>query len=148
MFKVYDRSMALTDLERHYLAGQPLGRLATVRGDGSPQNNPVGFAYNEATGTIDIGGRAMGATRKFANVRATGVAALVVDDLASRDPWTVRGVEIRGWAEVIIGAESGPSYGSGELIRIHPSRVISWGLDPDHPGMNGRTIPPSTDGQA
>lgn len=133
--------MTLTDSERDYLAGQPLGRLATLRADGTLQNSPVGFDYDPDTGTIDIGGRAMGGTRKFANVAATGVAALIIDDLASRDPWTVRGVEIRGRAEAISGIEPTSSYGSGEIIRLHPSRVISWGLDPDRPGMSGRTIP-------
>jgi pyridoxamine 5'-phosphate oxidase family protein len=134
--------MVLTDLERDYIASQPLGRLATLRPDGTLQNNPVGFAFNETNGTIDIGGRAMGATRKFANVQANGVAALVVDDLASRDPWTVRGVEIRGSAEALSGTEPTSAYGSGEIIRIHPSRIISWGLDPAAPGMNGRAIAP------
>ena len=132
--------MTFTDGERDYLASQPLGRLATARADGTLQNNPVGFALNETTATIDIGGRAMGASRKFANVLATGVAALVVDDLASRDPWTVRGVEIRGRAEALRQPESTFSYGSGEIIRIHPSRIVSWGLDPDQPGMRGRTV--------
>ena len=64
-----------TDIERDYLASQPLGRLATVSEVGLPQNNPVGFAFNEIAGTIDIGGRAMGATRKFANVAATRIMA-------------------------------------------------------------------------
>src|SRR5271168_2615245 len=108
--------MTLTDHERQYLAGQSLGRLATVRADGTPQNNPVGFSFNEATGTIDISGMAMGATRKFANVIATGVVAFVVDDLVSRDPWTVRGIEIRGTAEAITEAAPVHSYGSGEII--------------------------------
>ncbi|HUD17957.1 MAG TPA: PPOX class F420-dependent oxidoreductase [Acidimicrobiales bacterium] len=133
--------MHITDSERDYLASQTLGRLATLRADGTLQNSPVGFDYDPDTGTIDIGGRAMGGTRKFANVAATGVAVLVIDDLASRDPWTVRGVEIRGRAEAISGIEPTSSYGSGEMIRLHPSRVISWGLDPDRPGMSGRTIP-------
>ena len=135
--------MIFTDFERDYLASQPLGRLATVSGDGFPQNNPVGFTCNEATGTIDIGGRAMGGTRKFANVNATGVAALVVDDLVSRDPWTVRGIEIRGTAEAISGIDPISPSAGGEIIRIHPIRVISWGLDPGHPGMTGRTLPAS-----
>ena len=133
--------MTLTDRERDYLASQPRGRLATLRADGTLQNNPVGFRYDPATGVVDIGGRAMGSTRKFANVGATGVAALVVDDLASRDPWTVRGVEIRGRAEAISGAVPNSTYESGEIIRLYPSRVISWGIDPDRPGMHGRTIP-------
>ena len=132
--------MILTEAEIEYLTTQPLGRLATVSSGGMPQNNPVGFSYNEATGTIDIGGMAMGQTRKFSNVAATGVAALVIDDLVSRDPWTVRGVEIRGRAEAISGQERSSAYASGEIIRIHPSRVISWGIDPDRPGMRGRDV--------
>jgi len=136
--------MVLTDFERHYLSTQTLGRLATVSRDGFPQNNPVGFSYDEERGTIDIGGRAMGASRKFANVAATGVAALVVDDVVSQDSWTVRGVEIRGRAEALSGVEPQNSYASSEVIRIHPTRVISWGLDPEHPNMKGRTIAPGT----
>jgi pyridoxamine 5'-phosphate oxidase family protein len=132
--------MTLTEHERGYLAGQSLGRLATVRADGTPQNNPVGFSFNEATGTIDISGMAMGETRKFANVKATGVAAFVVDDLVSSDPWTVRGIEIRGTAEAITGVAPVHFYGTGDIIRIHPGRVISWGLDPDEPGMRGRSV--------
>jgi pyridoxamine 5'-phosphate oxidase family protein len=132
--------MSLTDSERDYLASQPLGRLATVSIDGIPQNNPVGFSYDEVTGVIDIGGWAIGATRKFANVAATGVAALVVDDLVSQDPWTVRGVEIRGWAEAISRPEPTSSDSGPELIRVHPYRVITWGLDPERPGMIARNI--------
>jgi pyridoxamine 5'-phosphate oxidase family protein len=42
----------------------------------------------------------MGATRKFRNVQANGQVALVIDDPVSRDPWTVRGLQIRGVAPV------------------------------------------------
>jgi pyridoxamine 5'-phosphate oxidase family protein len=132
--------MTLTESERDYLASQPLGRLATVDKNGHPQNKPVGFAYDDANGTIDIGGWTMGTTRKFANVVATAFAALVVDDLVSRDPWTVRGMEIRGRAEALTGQESLNSYSSPDIIRIHPTRIISWGLDPENPGMKGRSI--------
>ena len=131
--------MTLTPAERDYLASQPLGRLATRRPDGSLQNNPVGFSYDEQTGTIDIGGRALAASRKFHNVAANGEVALVVDDLVSRNPWTVRGVEIRGHAEALVGQQPTSSYTSPEIIRIHPRRVISWGIGPD-PGMHGRDV--------
>jgi pyridoxamine 5'-phosphate oxidase family protein len=104
--------MVFTENERDYLASQPLGRLATVDTKGHPQDNPVGFAYDEVNGTIDIGGWTMGTTRKFANVATTPFAALVVDDLVSRDPWTVRGMEIRGRAEAISGQEPLNSYSS------------------------------------
>jgi pyridoxamine 5'-phosphate oxidase family protein len=132
--------MSLTKHEREYLASQPLGRLATVDSSGHPQNNPVGFDYDEGTGTIDIGGFSMGTTRKFANVATTPFASLVVDDLVSKDPWTVRGIEIRGRAEAISGQEPRNSYSSPDIIRITPTRIISWGLDPEHPGMTGRTV--------
>lgn len=120
---------SFSDAELAYLAGQRLGRLATVRPDGAPQNNPVSFLYNAELDTIDIGGRNMGASRKFRNVRADDRVAFVVDDIASVTPWRVRCVEIRGTAEALTG-QAPPRPGmSGELIRIHPDRVISFGLD-------------------
>lgn len=71
-----------TDGEFAYLAGQQLGRLATVRPDGTLQNNPVGFSYHAKRQTIDIGGRNMQASRKFRNVVDNGRVAFVVDDIA------------------------------------------------------------------
>lgn len=38
------------------------------------------------------------ATRRSHGVADNGEVAPVIDDLVSRDPWTVRGVEIRGRA--------------------------------------------------
>jgi pyridoxamine 5'-phosphate oxidase family protein len=119
----------LSAAERAYLGTQTLGRLATVNRSGIPQNSPVTFMYNEATGTIDIGGLAMGTTRKFANVAATGVASLVIDDVADAVNWAVRGVEIRGNAEALRDVEPPTPYMSREIVRIHPTRIISWGLD-------------------
>jgi pyridoxamine 5'-phosphate oxidase family protein len=136
----------LTEAELAYLAGQTLGRLATVSADGAPQNNPVSFRYNAEHGTIDIGGLAMGNTRKFRNVQATGRAAFVVDDIASRSPWRVRGVEIRGDAEALVDQEPPGPHFSRELIRIHPRRVISWGLDPERPAMQSRSVGASSPG--
>ena len=112
-----------------YLASQRLGRLATVDPGGAPQNNPVGFRYNPDLGTIDIGGLNMGATRKFRNLAANARVAFVVDDLASVQPWRVRCVEIRGHAEALRDQDHRPGM-SAEIIRIHPDRVISFGLDP------------------
>lgn len=131
--------MTLTAAERDYLASQPLGRLATRRPDGSLQNSPVGFRYDEETGTIDIAGRALGDTRKFHNVADNGEVALVVDDLVSLNPWMVRGVEIRGYAEALVDQEPASFYASREIIRIRPRRVISWGIGPEA-GMHGRDI--------
>ncbi|GHH79533.1 PPOX class F420-dependent oxidoreductase [Streptomyces sulfonofaciens] len=117
-----------SEAERAYLRSQRLGRMATVDPHGRPQANPVGF-FPQDDGTILIGGRAMGATKKWRNLRANPGIALVVDDIASLDPWRVRGVEVRGEAELLTGPhELGPRF-SPEVIRIHPRRILSWGLE-------------------
>lgn len=53
---------------------------------------------------------------------ASDWAAFVVDDLVSVQPWRVRCLEIRGVAEALT-TEGGP------LIRLHPKRIISFGVD-------------------
>jgi len=113
-----------------YLASQRLGRLATVDPQGAPQNNPVGFRYNAELGTIDVGGRSMGASRKFRNLAANPNVAFVVDDVVSVQPRQVRCVEIRGHAEALTDQVPYLAGMSAEIIRIHPERVISFGLDP------------------
>ena len=114
-----------------YLSSQRLGRLATVDIRGAPQNSPVGFRYNADLGTIDIGGRNMGASRKFRNLGGNPNVAFVVDDIASVQPWRVRCVEIRGHAEALFDQVPIAPGMSPEIIRIYPGRVISFGLDPD-----------------
>jgi pyridoxamine 5'-phosphate oxidase family protein len=108
---------------------QPLGRLATVDSGGGPQNSPVGVFLDEATGDIIIGGFAMGATRKFRNVQGNAQVAVVIDDLVSTDPWTVRGVEIRGNAVAQTDVDPPIPFMSREIIRITPTWVASWGVD-------------------
>ncbi|WP_216215845.1 PPOX class F420-dependent oxidoreductase [Amycolatopsis aidingensis] len=128
-----------TAAELEYLRGQPLARLATVGADGRPRVKPVGFLLDSATGGIVIGGYAgtgMATSRKFRDVRATAEAALVIDDLAAIDPWTPRGVEIRGRAEAHTtgGAETGERLGAAfpfdpAWILVLPCRIVSWGLE-------------------
>ena len=110
-----------TETELQYLAGgRQLGRIATVGKDGTPHVVPVGWIYNAASDTIDVGGRELEQSKKFRDVLRTSRAAIVIDDLQSVDPWRPRGVEVRGRAEAI--ALPTP------LIRIHPERIVSWGL--------------------
>ncbi|GAA0262641.1 PPOX class F420-dependent oxidoreductase [Cryptosporangium japonicum] len=120
--------MIFDEAEREYLAGQRLGRLATVDADGRPQNNPVAFTVDDETGAIDISGFNLGASRKFRNVQRNSGVAFVVDDIASVHPWRVRGIEIRGDAEALTDQPPANSYVSGELIRIRPRWILSWGL--------------------
>jgi pyridoxamine 5'-phosphate oxidase family protein len=131
-------TVTLTEAERAYLQSQPLARLATVDGAGAPQNNPVGVFLDEETGDIIIGGHAMGASRKFRNVQRNGHVALVIDDLVSRDPWTVRGLEIRGTAVALEDVDPPVPFMSREVIRITPTWVTSWGVDPEAPGRYSR----------
>jgi pyridoxamine 5'-phosphate oxidase family protein len=131
-------TVALTDTERVYLQSQPLGRLATVDAHGAPQNSPVGVFLDEETGDVVIGGHAMGATRKFRNVQANPRVALVIDDLVSRDPWTVRGLEIRGTAVALSDVDPPVPFMSREVIRITPTWVAAWGLDPEAPAQEIR----------
>lgn len=129
-----------TERELAYLREQPLGRLATVGKDGTVQNNPVGFRYNEEGQTIDIGGHNMAASRKFRNVAAGSTVAFVVDDIVSRNPWRVRCLEIRGDAEALTDPGEPAGQIAGPIIRIHPRRIISFGIDPDNPASGTRTV--------
>jgi pyridoxamine 5'-phosphate oxidase family protein len=114
-------SRVFSDDELAYLrGGRKLGRIATVGADGTPHVVPSGWLYNEELDTIDVTGRDVANTKKWRDVRRSGRAAIVIDDLASVDPWRPRAIEARGPAEAIDGP--------GALIRIHPTRVVSWGL--------------------
>lgn len=112
---------AFTETELRYLTGgRQLGRIATVGADGTPHVVPVAWIYNAARDTIDVGGRELEASKKFRDVARSGRAAIVIDDLETEHPWRPRGIEVRGRGEAI--ALPTP------LIRIHPERIVSWGL--------------------
>ncbi len=116
--------------EIDYLKSQRLGRIATVGADGQPHVVPVGFRYNAKYDTIDVGGHHFAEGKKFRDVQRNPRVAIVVDDLASVNPWIVRGIEIRGEAKVLTtgGEEIGPGYDAA-MFRIKPKRIVSWGID-------------------
>jgi pyridoxamine 5'-phosphate oxidase family protein len=130
---------AFTRKEIEYLRDRRLGRLATVNGRGEPHVVPVAFRYNEELDAIDIGGHNFAKSKKYRDAVATGRAAFVVDDVLP--PWRARGVEVRGWAEVLGegGDEIGPGF-APELIRVHPERIVGWGIDSDGYSPNGRSV--------
>jgi pyridoxamine 5'-phosphate oxidase family protein len=113
-----------TSAQIKFLNSQRLGRLATLRPDGTLQNNPVGFTFVAETGTFEIGGMNMGGSQKYQNVVANGQVAFVVDDLESVEPWKPRMVEVRGTAEPVPNSDPRRS-----TILIHPKRVISFGIE-------------------
>ncbi|WP_435611882.1 PPOX class F420-dependent oxidoreductase [Streptomyces sp. bgisy159] len=135
--------MSFTDKEIAYLTSQPFGRLATVGAAGDPHVVPVGLHYNPELGTIDIGGIGLGRSRKYRDARARPRVAIVVDDLDPDDPTAPRGIEIRGTAEAL--ARGGRALGgpvADELIRITPTRIVSWGIE-EHwqAGPFARSVP-------
>jgi pyridoxamine 5'-phosphate oxidase family protein len=119
-FTQIELAYLLTEFEQ-LVTKRRLARLATVGKDGTPHVVPVGWSYNSERDTIDIGGFDNERTKKFRDVARSGRAAVVVDDLASIEPWRPRGVEVRGRAEAV--------YDGRPLIRVHPDRVVSWGLE-------------------
>ena len=123
--------MGFTDAEMQYLDAAMLGRIATTSTDGEPDVSPVGFRLSAAG--ITVGGFDITATRKYRNVKSTGMAAFVVDDLVSTDPWQPRGVKVVGSA-VIERSATG-----AESIRIRPTTVWSWGINAGAKAHHGRT---------
>lgn len=121
--------MAFTKAEIEYLGGdRRLGRLATADADGMPHVVPIGWwrVVDPDTGTLELSGRDIAATKKYRNVKANPKAAFVVDDMASVDPWRPRAVMVQGRAEVV---DDGGDPDAHPVIRIHPETVVSWGLD-------------------
>lgn len=118
-----------TAAELTYLTSERrLARLATVDGKGQPHVTPVGWSLADDDTVIEIGGHDLAATKKFRDVARTGRAAVIIDDVLP--PWQPRAVEVRGRAEAVEGARP--------HIRIHPERVVSWGLDDS--GSNARSV--------
>jgi pyridoxamine 5'-phosphate oxidase family protein len=118
--------MSFTDTEIDYLESQRLGRLTTLDSEGRPQMRPVEVHYNREHGTIDVVGFGLSSSRKFRNASADPRVAFLVDDLPSTSPWRPRSVEVRGEAAVLTGP--GVSPWGDEVIRIHPRRIVSEGL--------------------
>src|SRR5215467_7466269 len=114
-----------SEKELDYLAGRRLGRLATIGGDGVPHVVPLGWSYNPALDTIDVGGRDFARTKKFRNARANPKVALVIDDVLP--PWRPRCVMVRGEAEALDEAASadGEQLGPGRQRLRRPRICMS-----------------------
>ncbi len=128
-----------TPAEIAYFGTQRLGRLATVNAAGDPHVVPVRFRYNAELDTIDIGGHGIGKSKKYRDAARHGRVAFVVDDVLP--PWKPRGIEVRGRAEVLTsGGEQIVSGFDPEMIRVYPTRIISWGLEGDAFHANSRSV--------
>jgi len=123
-----------TDAELAYLRSQPLLRFATASPTGRPDVAPVTF---EVDGD-DIVSAGFDITRtvRYRNIQANPRATVVVDDLATVDPWSPRGIKVIG-AAAIEEVDGAPRF------RISPEVIISWGVNDTTPGipkMERRTI--------
>ncbi len=114
-----------TEEEVAYLKTRPLARIATVSSNGQPDVAPVGYELDGHT--FYIRGRRTTRTLKYKNVAAgQDRIALVIDDLASIDPWRPRGIKIHGRAETV---EREGRLGHAPYLRITPLVYWSWGIE-------------------
>ena len=97
----FKKKSSLTAAEITYLQSQRLCRIATAGSNSQPHVVPVAFRYNTETGTIDIGGHDFAQRKKWRDVKSNPKVAVVIDDIASLNPWKVRGIEVRGEAEML-----------------------------------------------
>jgi len=125
-----------TPEEIAYLQSQHFGRLATISQNGELHVVPVTFRYHPEHESIDIGGENLVQTKKYRDAVRHGRVAFVVDDVLP--PMQMRMVEIRGTVEglPVGGTEMMASF-APEILRITPTRIISFGLvqGSAHPGQ-------------
>ena len=112
-----------TPQEIAYINSQRLARLATVSKSMQPDVAPVAFRFDGET--FFISGYDISKTFKYKNVKAGNPSvSLVIDDLASEQPWYARGIKIHGKAEIV--------ERNGRLaLAVHPQRLWSWGMEVD-----------------
>jgi pyridoxamine 5'-phosphate oxidase family protein len=115
-----DEHATFTEGEAEFLAESFLGRVATVSRSGQPHVVPVGYRFDGST--ISFSGWNITKSLKYRNILSNNRVAFVVDEVVSTKPWRVRGVEVRGTAEV-------HEEGGSTLVTINPKRVRSWGLE-------------------
>lgn len=114
--------MAFTSDEVAYIRSQRLARVATVSPDGQPDVVPVMYDFDGFHFTI--GGFNPGAARRTRNVAAGQQrVALVIDDLATVEPWAPRFLRVYGTAELVDRGATGP------MLRITPT--LSWSMNLD-----------------
>lgn len=125
---------AFTSAEVEYLRSQPLMRFASASLDGRPDVAPVVFELDGDD--ILTAGFNITHTVRYRNIQSNPRVSVVVDDLASVNPWSPRGIKIIGTA-IIEESDGSPSF------RISPTVIISWAINDTTPGipkMERRTV--------
>lgn len=115
-----------TNAEIEYLKSQPLMRFATSSASGRPDIAPVVF---EVEGDdIVTAGFDITHTVRYRNLQTNPQVSVVIDDLASTNPWSPRGIKIIGSA-VIELKDDAPRF------RITADVIISWAINDTTPGI-------------
>jgi len=115
-----------TPAEIAYLQSQPLMRFASASPNGRPDVAPVVFDVDGDD--ILTAGFDITHTVRYRNVQSNPRVSVVIDDLASANPWSPRGIKIIGTA-VIEEADGSPRF------RISPEVIISWAINDTTPGI-------------
>ena len=124
-----------TERELAYLNSQPLMRFASASSTGRPDVATVSFSVDGDD--IVTAGFDITKTVRYRNIAGNPTAAVVIDDLASTDPWSPRGIKVRGPARI-------EDDGAGQRFRITPEVIWSWGVnDPKDgiPAIERRVVP-------
>jgi len=114
-------AQSFSEAEAEYLAENFIGRVATTSPSGQPHVVPVGYRFDGSI--VTFGGWNLGKSLKYRNLMFNDKVAFVVDDVVSTKPWKVRGVEVRGRAELVTSVDG------VSMIRIIPLNIRSWGLE-------------------
>ena len=117
---------AVTAAELEYLRSQPLMRFATASSSGRPDVAPVVFEVDGSD--IITAGFDVTHTVRYRNVQKNPRASVVVDDLASMNPWSPRGIKV-------IGSVAIDEAGGSPRFRITPEVIVSWGINDTTPGI-------------
>lgn len=117
---------AFTEPELAYLSSQPLMRFASASPTGRPDVATVAFSVD--ADDIVTAGFNIAKTLRYRNIQDNPRAMVIIDDLAAVEPWSPRGIKVRGWAR--IEQDSG-----GERFRIVPEVIWSWGVNNPGPGI-------------
>ena len=115
-----------TAAEINYLLTQPLMRFASASTNGRPDVAPVVFEVDGDD--IVTGGFDITHTVRYRNIQNNPRVSVVVDDLASINPWSPRGIKIIGTA--VVEENSG-----SPRFRISPEVIISWAINDTTPGI-------------
>jgi pyridoxamine 5'-phosphate oxidase family protein len=119
-----------TPKEIAYIKSQHIVRMATVSKTYQPDVAPLVFQFEGDK--FLISGFDIPKTLKYKNIQSGNeLVALVLDDLASVNPWKPRGIKIHGKAEII-------ETGGRKVLIITPLKLWSWGIEEASPAGHFR----------